>query len=83
MGPWTVVGAGAVGAAVVFMEGAPDWPADRLWRLVESERVTMLGVSPTLVRALIPKGEPDGRPVFAPRRSRRRASRGTEARTTG
>ena len=41
------------------MEGAPDWPHDRLWRLVEEERVTMLGVSPTLVRALIPKGEPD------------------------
>jgi acetyl-CoA synthetase len=58
MGPWTVVGSGAVGAAVVFMEGAPDWPADRIWRLVEEERVTMLGVSPTLVRALIPKGEP-------------------------
>jgi len=58
MGPWTVVGAGAAGAAVVYMEGAPDWPADRLWRLVESERVTMLGVSPTLIRALIPKGEP-------------------------
>ena len=58
MGPWTVVGAGAVGAATVFMEGAPDWPADRIWRIVESERVTMLGVSPTLVRALIPKGEP-------------------------
>jgi len=59
MGPWTVVGAGAVGATVVYMEGAPDWPADRIWQLVESERVTMLGVSPTLVRALIPKGEPD------------------------
>jgi acetyl-CoA synthetase len=58
MGPWTVVGAGAVGATIVFMEGAPDWPADRIWRLVESEGVTMLGVSPTLVRALIPKGEP-------------------------
>ncbi|HXF99009.1 MAG TPA: AMP-binding protein [Gaiellaceae bacterium] len=58
MGPWTVVGAGANGAAVVFLEGAPDWPGDRLWRLVEEERVTMLGVSPTLVRALIPKGEP-------------------------
>jgi acetyl-CoA synthetase len=58
MGPWTVVGAGAVGAAVIFMEGAPDWPEDRLWRLVESERATMLGVSPTLVRALIPKGTP-------------------------
>jgi acetyl-CoA synthetase len=58
MGPWTVVGAGATGAATVFMEGAPDWPADRLWRLVEEERVTMLGLSPTLVRALIPTGEP-------------------------
>jgi acetyl-CoA synthetase len=58
MGPWTVVGAGSLGATIVFMEGAPDWPADRIWRLVESERVTMLGVSPTLVRALIPKGEP-------------------------
>ena len=58
MGPWTVVGAGALGATVVYMEGAPDWPADRIWRLVEEERVTMLGVSPTLIRALIPKGEP-------------------------
>ena len=58
MGPWTVVGAGAVGATIVFAEGAPDWPDDRLWRTIESERVTMLGVSPTLIRALIPKGEP-------------------------
>jgi acetyl-CoA synthetase len=58
MGPWTVVGAGALGATTVFMEGAPDWPADRIWRLVEEERVTMLGVSPTLVRALVPHGEP-------------------------
>jgi acetyl-CoA synthetase len=58
MGPWTVVGAGALGATVVYVEGAPDWPADRIWTAVESERVTMLGVSPTLVRALIPNGEP-------------------------
>jgi len=58
MGPWTVVGAGALGATVVYLEGAPDWPDDRLWELVESERVTMLGVSPTLIRALIPKGVP-------------------------
>jgi len=59
MGPWTVVGGGAAGATIVFAEGAPDWPGDRLWRLVEAERVSMLGVSPTLVRALIPKGEPE------------------------
>src|SRR5204862_2507139 len=59
MGPWTVVGCGAVGATVVYAEGAPDWPEDRLWRLVESERVTMLGVSPTLVRALRARGDPE------------------------
>jgi acetyl-CoA synthetase len=58
MGPWTVVGAWGVGAAIVFAEGAPDWPADRLWRAIEQERVTLLGVSPTLIRALIPKGDP-------------------------
>jgi acetyl-CoA synthetase len=60
MGPWTVVGCGAMGATLVFAEGAPDWPSDRLWRLVEEERVTILGCSPTLVRALIPQGEPKG-----------------------
>ena len=65
MGPWTVVGGGRVRRTVVFAEGAPDWPADRLWRLIEEERVTMLGVSPTLVRALIPKGEPEARPLVA------------------
>jgi len=59
MGPWTVVGAGALGATIVFAEGAPDWPApDRLWRIVEAERVTSLGLSPTLVRALLPHGDP-------------------------
>ena len=59
MGPWTVVGCGAAGAAIVFAEGAPDWPADRLWRLVDEERITMLGCSPTLIRALIPHGDPE------------------------
>jgi acetyl-CoA synthetase len=59
MGPWTVVGGGACGATVVYAEGAPDFPPNRLWKLVESERVTMLGVSPTLIRALIPKGNPE------------------------
>jgi len=58
MGPWTLVGAGALGATIVFAEGAPDWPADRLWRIVEDERVTSLGLSPTLVRALLPHGDP-------------------------
>ena len=58
MGPWTVVGGMAAGATIVFAEGAPDWPDDRLWKLVDAERVTMLGLSPTLTRALLPKGDP-------------------------
>jgi acetyl-CoA synthetase len=59
MGPWAVVGGGAMGCALVFMEGAPDWPKDRLWKLIEEERVTILGCSPTLIRALIPNGDPE------------------------
>ena len=58
MGPWTVVGGHALGCTLVLTEGAFDWPPDRLWRLVERERVSILGVSPTLVRALIPHGAP-------------------------
>jgi len=59
MGPWTIVGVGALGGTIVFAEGAPDWPAaDRLWRIVEQERVTSLGLSPTLTRSLLPHGDP-------------------------
>jgi acetyl-CoA synthetase len=58
MGPWEVVGAHANGAAVLLYEGAPDHPApDRLWSIVARHKVTVLGASPTLVRALIPHGE--------------------------
>jgi acetyl-CoA synthetase len=59
MGPWAVVGGGALGCQLVFTEGAPDWPPDRLWKLIEDERVSVLGCSPTLIRALIPHGDPD------------------------
>jgi acetyl-CoA synthetase len=58
MGPWTLVGAGAAGTRIVFAEGAPDWPSDRLWRTVEDEQVSILGLSPTLARALLPHGTP-------------------------
>src|SRR3954452_19936246 len=59
MGPWTVVGVGALGGTIVFAEGAPDWPTpQRIWETIESERVTALGLSPTLARALLPHGPP-------------------------
>jgi acetyl-CoA synthetase len=59
MGPWTVVGVGALGGTIVFAEGAPDWPTpQRIWETVEREGVTALGISPTLTRALLPHGDP-------------------------
>jgi len=58
MGPWMVVGVGALGGTVVYLEGAPDWPQDRLWKTVADERITSLGLSPTLARALLPHGDP-------------------------
>jgi acetyl-CoA synthetase len=58
MGPWEIVGAGALGATVFLFDGAPNHPApDRLWDMVERHRITTLGVSPTLIRALIPAGD--------------------------
>jgi len=58
MGPWVVVGAGAAGATLVLSEGAPDYPGPgRLWELVERHRIGVLGVSPTLIRALRSHGE--------------------------
>ena len=58
MGPWEVIGATALGATVFLSDTAPDHPApDRLWDMVERHRITHLGVSPTLIRALIPHGE--------------------------
>ena len=58
MGPWTVVGGGATGCRILYAEGAPDWPLDRLWSLTERQRISILGCSPTLIRALIPHGAP-------------------------
>lgn len=58
MGPWLVFGTLTIGATMLVYDGAMDHPApDRLWDIVERHRVTSLGISPTLVRALIRHGE--------------------------
>ena len=58
MGPWLVFGALLLGATFLIYDGAPDYPGpDRLWALVERHHITTLGVSPTLIRSLIPFGE--------------------------
>jgi acetyl-CoA synthetase len=57
MGPWEITGAGALGATVFLFEGAPNYPGpDRIWDMVERHRITTLGISPTLIRSLIPAG---------------------------
>jgi acetyl-CoA synthetase len=57
MGPWEITGATALGATVFLFDGAPNDPPDRLWDLVERHRIDVLGISPTLIRALIPSGD--------------------------
>jgi acetyl-CoA synthetase len=58
MGPWEIVGTLASGGTLVLFDGAPDYPGpDRLWAFVERHRVNVLGVSPTLVRALAAHGD--------------------------
>lgn len=58
MGPWLIFGTLVLGGTMVLYEGTPDHPAaDRLWRLVEDHRATVLGVSPTLVRGLMTHGD--------------------------
>jgi acetyl-CoA synthetase len=58
MGPWLVFGTLLLGATLFIYDGAPDFPGpDRLWALVERHKITQLGVSPTLIRSLIPHGE--------------------------
>ena len=58
MGPWEVIGTLANGATLALFEGAPDWPEpDRLWSFLARHEITILGISPTLIRALMPHGD--------------------------
>jgi acetyl-CoA synthetase len=58
MGPWLVFGSLLLGVTIFLYDGAPDFPApNRLWQLVERHKINQMGVSPTLIRSLIPHGE--------------------------
>jgi acetyl-CoA synthetase len=57
MGPMLFTAALSQGATAVVFEGVPDYPKpDRLWALAERHRVSVMGMSPTAVRALMPHG---------------------------
>jgi acyl-coenzyme A synthetase/AMP-(fatty) acid ligase len=58
MGPWLIYGALINGATICIYDGAPDFPApDRMWEFCAKHKVEILGISPTLVRALATKGD--------------------------
>lgn len=57
MGPWLVFGSLILGATIFLYDGAPDFPSpSRLWELAEKHKINQMGVSPTLIRSLIPHG---------------------------
>jgi acetyl-CoA synthetase len=57
MGPMAFTAALFHGGTAVVFEGVPDYPKpDRLWSLVERHRISVMGLSPTAVRALMPHG---------------------------
>jgi acetyl-CoA synthetase len=71
MGPWLIFGGLMRGSAIVLLEGTPDHPGPgRLWEMTERHRITVLGVAPTAIRALIPAGT---EPVASTDRSSLRA----------
>jgi acetyl-CoA synthetase len=57
MGTILILGGLTNGATLVLFEGTPDYPKpDRLWAVAERHQVTVMGLSPTAVRALMPHG---------------------------
>ena len=58
MGPLLVFGSLTLGATAVLYDGAVDYPdPGRIWSVAERHQVTHLGLSPTVVRVLMPAGE--------------------------
>lgn len=58
MGPWLIYGATILGATISLYDGAPDHPGpDRLWEFCARHKVGILGISPSLIRALMSRGD--------------------------
>ncbi len=51
MGPWEIIGANTLKGTVFLYDGAMDYPDKyRLWNIIEKNKVSILGISPTLIR---------------------------------
>jgi acetyl-CoA synthetase len=57
MGPWAIMGTLILGGTLFLYDGTPDYPEpDRIWQMVERHRISVLGIAPTVIRALMPHG---------------------------
>ncbi|NUL82932.1 MAG: AMP-binding protein [Armatimonadetes bacterium] len=58
MGPWVIMGSLILGATLFMYDGAPDFPTpDRVWQMTDRHGISVLGLTPTLIRALMRSGE--------------------------
>lgn len=58
MGPWAIGGTLMLGGTVCIYEGSPDYPnPGRIWEMVEKHKITVLGIAPTAIRALMGQGD--------------------------
>jgi acetyl-CoA synthetase len=66
MGPWLIFGTLIAGAAMVLYDGSPDtatadaaYPShERIWHTAARHGVSLMGVSPTLIRSLMKSPDP-------------------------
>lgn len=57
VGPKTIISCALLGSTLVMAEGTPDWPEpDRMWKMVERHRVSIVGIVPTMVRQMMHNG---------------------------
>ncbi|HEY1242009.1 MAG TPA: AMP-binding protein [Bryobacteraceae bacterium] len=53
MGPWAILGNHLFGGTIFMYDGAPDHPGPmRLWEMLDRQRITTFGISPTAIRML-------------------------------
>lgn len=77
MGPWLIYGALINGATICIYDGAPDHPTpDRMWEFCAKHKVEVLGISPTLVRALAAAEQRSGDTPVAMRAKPEKSSSG-------
>lgn len=61
---WNVYGLLEIGSTAVIYDGAIDWPnQNRIWDIIHQYKVTIFGISPTVVR-MLKKSNIDPRKVF-------------------